>query len=112
MHMADDKHSLTVDTASSSSLYALHLACQALLSGDCDAAVAGGSNLILSPDIQIIGTKLGTLSPRSKCSTFDAAADGYGRGEGFGVLYLKRLSAAVRDGDPIRAVIRGTALNA
>lgn len=82
------------------------------MSGDCEAAIAGASNLILTPDVQIMATKLGTLSPTSQCHTFDVSADGYGRGEGIGVLYLKRLSDAIKAGDPIKAVVRATAVNA
>ncbi|KZF24488.1 hypothetical protein L228DRAFT_218919 [Xylona heveae TC161] len=104
--------SMTVDTACSASLYALHLACLSLQSGESSAALVGSSNLILSPDMQIFLDKLGALSPTSQCHTFDASGDGYGRADGFGVFYLKRLSDAVRDRDPIRSVIRATAVNA
>ncbi|KAI9148767.1 Prosolanapyrone synthase [Paramyrothecium foliicola] len=104
--------SLTVDTACSASMYALHLAVTAIRNGDCDAAIAAGANLILGPDNQIFITKLGAGSPTSRCHTFDAAADGYGRAEGFGALYLKKLSDAIEHGDPIRAIVRGTAFNA
>ncbi|KAK6542003.1 hypothetical protein TWF694_007774 [Orbilia ellipsospora] len=104
--------SLTLDTACSSGMYCLHLACVALETGDCDGAVVAAANLIQSVQQQIAVSKLGILSPTSTCHTFDASADGYGRADGVGALYLKRLSDAIRDGDPIRAVIRGTALNA
>ncbi|KAI5803496.1 hypothetical protein DFH27DRAFT_513489 [Peziza echinospora] len=103
--------SLTIDTACSSSLYALHIACIALEIGDCTAAVVGGVNLVLGPEGQMSSVKLGVLSPTSTCHSFDSMADGYARGEGVGAIYLKRLSDALRDGDPIRAVIRGTAVN-
>ncbi|KAL3419450.1 KR domain-containing protein [Phlyctema vagabunda] len=103
--------SLTVDTACSSSLYALHLACQSLLSDDCTAALVGGSSLIASIEKHIGSGRLGILSPSSTCHTFDSSADGFGRGDGIAALYLKRLSVAVADGDPIRAVIRATAIN-
>lgn len=93
-------------------MYALHLAVLSLRNDDCNAALVAGSNLILGPDGQLFTTKLGAISPTSKCHTFDIAADGYGRAEGFGALYLKKLSQAIADGDPIRAVIRGTAVNA
>jgi acyl transferase domain-containing protein len=100
-----------LDTACSSSLYALHTACRALQSGDCDAAIVAGANLIQSPH-QFIGTeKAGVLSKTSTCHTFDTSADGYGRADGVGALYVKRLSDALRDGDPIRSVIRATAVN-
>ncbi|KAI1141492.1 putative polyketide synthase [Hypoxylon sp. FL0543] len=104
--------SLVVDTGCSASMYALHLAVLSLRNGDCDAAVVAGSNLILGPDAQIFTTKLGAVSPTSRCHTFDAAADGYARAEGFGAIYLKKLSDALADGNPIRAVARGTSFNA
>ncbi|KAI5776257.1 hypothetical protein EDC01DRAFT_715178 [Geopyxis carbonaria] len=104
--------SFVIDTACSSSMYAVHLACQSLLSGDANAAVVGGTNLIQSVETHLAFSKLGALSPTSQCHTFDASADGYGRADGIGALYLKRLSDAVRDNDPIRGVIRGTAINA
>lgn len=103
--------SVTVDTACSSSMYALHMAVNAIRNNDCDAAIVGGSNLILSPEAQELTKSLGALSETSTCHTFDASADGYGRAEGFGALYLKRYSEAVRGQYPIRAVIRGTAIN-
>ncbi|KAI1858549.1 uncharacterized protein JN550_012596 [Neoarthrinium moseri] len=104
--------SMTLDTACSSSLYALHLACSAIQTGDCDAAIVGGTNLILTPECQIFSSVLGAVSPTSVCHTFDSQADGYARADGIGALYIKRLQQAVADGDPIRAVIRGTAFNA
>ncbi|RYP05939.1 hypothetical protein DL764_003473 [Monosporascus ibericus] len=104
--------SLMVDTACSASMYALHLAVLSLRNDDCDAAIVAGANLILGPDHQILTTKLGAASPTSRCHTFDASADGYARAEGFGAIYLKRLPDALAQGDPIRAVVRGTAFNA
>ncbi|KAK5997657.1 Prosolanapyrone synthase [Cladobotryum mycophilum] len=104
--------SLMVDTACSASMYALHLAVSSIRNGDCDAAIVAGANVILGPDNQIFTTKLGAVSPTSRCHTFDAAADGYSRAEGFGAIYLKKLSDAVAQGDPIRAVVRGTSFNA
>lgn len=92
-------------------MYAIHNACHALRARDCDAAIAGGVNLILTVDQHMNTAKLGILSPTSFCHTFDAAADGYGRAEGAGALYLKRLPDAIRDGDAIRGVIRSTAVN-
>lgn len=103
--------SLTLDTACSSSLYCLHLACTALESGECDAAVVAGANLIQSPEMHLTAVKAGILSETATCHTFDLSADGYGRAEAVGSLYLKRLKDAVRDNDPIRSVIRGTAIN-
>ncbi|KUM56171.1 hypothetical protein ACN42_g11053 [Penicillium freii] len=104
--------SLVVDTACSASMYALHLAVLAIRSGDCEAAIVAGANVILGPDNQIFTTKLGAVSPTSRCHTFDISADGYSRAEGFGAIYLKKLSDAVSQGDPIRAVVRGTSFNA
>ena len=103
--------SVVLDTACSSSLYALHSACLALDGHDCDAAIVASANLIQSPEQQLIAVKAGILSPDSICHTFDDSANGYGRAEGVASLYLKRLSDALRDGDPIRSVIRGTAVN-
>ncbi|KAH8647580.1 ketoacyl-synt-domain-containing protein [Tricladium varicosporioides] len=103
--------SFVLDTACSSSLYALHTACSALRMGECESAVVAGANLVQTPELHLMMVKAGFLSPTSTCHTFDVSADGYGRGEGVGVLYLKRLSDAIRDGDSIRSVIRGTAVN-
>ncbi|TGJ83710.1 hypothetical protein E0Z10_g5040 [Xylaria hypoxylon] len=103
--------SFTINTACSSSIYALHNACHALRNRDCDAAIVGGVNLIITVDQHMNTAKLGILSPTSTCHTFDASADGYGRAEGAGALYVKRLSDAIRDGDPIRGVVRATAVN-
>ncbi len=102
---------VSVDTACSSSLVAIHQACQALRLGECDLALAGGANVILSPATMITFSHSHMLAPDGKCKTFDAAADGYVRGEGCGVIVIKRLADAIRDGDPIRAVIRGSAVN-
>ncbi len=102
---------LVVDTACSSSLVSVHLAVQSLRTGESDMAVAGGMNLILSPAMFEMMAKTSALSPDGRCKSFDARADGYVRGEGGGVVVLKRLSEAQRDGDPIFAVIRGSAVN-
>ena len=102
---------VTVDTACSSSLVAVHQACQALRFGECDVALAGGVNVLLSPKSVITFSRAKMLAPDGKCKTFDAAADGYVRGEGCGVIVVKRLEDAIRDGDRIRAVIRGSAIN-
>lgn len=102
---------MAVDTACSSSLVSVHLACQSLRSHESDAALAGGVNLILSPDTSIIAANASMLSQRGKCSSFDAHADGYVRAEGCGMLMLKRLSDAEKAGDTIYAVIKGSAVN-
>jgi acyl transferase domain-containing protein/acyl-CoA synthetase (AMP-forming)/AMP-acid ligase II len=103
--------SVAVDTACSSSLVALHLAAESVRSGESDLALAGGVNLILTPHLSVALSQAGMLSPEGQCKTFDAAADGYVRGEGCGVLVLKRLSDAVRDEDRVLAVVRGSAVN-
>jgi acyl transferase domain-containing protein/surfactin synthase thioesterase subunit/enoyl-CoA hydratase/carnithine racemase len=102
---------MAVNTACSSSLVAVHLACQSLRNGECEIAIAGGVNLILSPELNVAFTNAGMLSPEGKCKTFDASADGYVRGEGCGVLIFKKLSHALADNDNVLAVIRGSALN-
>lgn len=101
--------SISLDTACSSGLIAVHLACQSLRTGESSMAIVGGSNLILSPDIQIEMSDMHFLSPDSISYTFDERANGYARGEGVGAVVLKPLELALRDNDPIRAVIRGTA---
>src|ERR1700682_40050 len=103
--------SMAVDTACSSSLVAIHLACQSLRTGECRLALAGGVNLILSPEPSIIFSRARMMAADGRCKTFDARADGYVRGEGCGVVVLKRLSDARADGDFIWAVIRGAAVN-
>jgi acyl transferase domain-containing protein len=103
--------SMVLATACSSSLVAIHLACQALRQDEADLAVAGGVNLILAPDTCVLMTKMRALAPDGTCKTFDASADGYGRGEGCGMVALKRLSDAQAAGDPVLAVIRGSAVN-
>lgn len=103
--------SLAVDTACSSSLVALHLAAESLRRGECDRAIVGGVNLLLSPELSDTFQQAGMLSPQGQCRTFDAAADGYVRGEGCGVLLLKPLAQAQQDGDPIWGVLAGTAIN-
>lgn len=102
--------SLAVDTACSSSLVALHLACQSLRARECDRALAGGVNVMVSPKTTIMTCKLHALSPSGHSRAFDASADGYLRGEGCGIVALRRLSDAQRDGDEILAVIRGSAI--
>ncbi|HEX4954984.1 MAG TPA: SDR family NAD(P)-dependent oxidoreductase [Thermoanaerobaculia bacterium] len=103
--------SLAVDTACSSSLVATHLACQSLRQAESDLALVAGVNLLVSPTNSLIFVKARMLADDGRCKTFDAAADGYVRGEGAGVVVLKRLSDARRDGDHVHAVIRGSAVN-
>ncbi|WP_254174386.1 type I polyketide synthase [Planktothrix pseudagardhii] len=102
---------IQLDTACSSSLVTVHLACQSLRLKECNLALAGGVNLILSPVSTIGRCQLKALAPDGRCKTFDASADGYGQGEGCGMVVLKRLSDAIADGDTILAVIRGSAIN-
>ena len=102
---------LSLDTACSGSLVSVHLACQSLRMRECNSALAGGITLMITPDGHIVGSKGQMLSPEGSCKTFDASADGYVRGEGCGIVLLKRLADAVSDNDNILAVIRGTAIN-
>ena len=102
---------LAVDTACSSSLVAIDEACRQLGEGNTKLAIAGGVNIILGPDLFINFSQAGMLSPDGKCKTFDENADGYVRGEGCGVVILKRLSDAQRSQDPILAVIKGSGIN-
>ncbi|UQA61058.1 type I polyketide synthase [Polyangium aurulentum] len=103
--------SIAVDTACSSSLVAVHLACQSLRRGESSLALAGGVNLMLSSVTTRIFSRTQALSPDGRCKTFDASANGFVRGEGCGLVVLKRLSDAQRDRDPILALIRGSAVN-
>src|SRR5512139_415811 len=100
-----------LDTACSSSLVAVHLACQSLRAGQASLALAGGVSLILAPEGTVSMSKAHALAPDGHSKAFDASADGYARGEGCGVIVLKRLSDALADGDNILALIRGTAIN-
>ncbi|NEP57569.1 MAG: acyltransferase domain-containing protein [Symploca sp. SIO2G7] len=100
-----------LDTACSSALVAIHLACQNLRSGESDLALVGGVNLILSPTSTIGRCQMRAVSPDGRCKTFDAAANGYGQAEGCGVVVLKRLSDAISDSDLVSALIRGSAIN-
>ncbi|WP_424102387.1 beta-ketoacyl synthase N-terminal-like domain-containing protein [Moorena producens] len=102
---------MAVETACSSSLVSVHLACQSLRQRECNMALAGGVNLLLSPELSIVFSKAKMLSPDGRCKTFDASANGYVRGEGCGIIVLKRLSDAVANQDNILAVIRGSAIN-
>ena len=103
--------SLAIDTACSSSLVAIHQACQSLRQRESELVLAGGVNLILSPQGTITFSQARMMAADGRCKTFSAEADGYVRGEGCGVIILKRFSDAIRDGDPIQAVIRGSAVN-
>jgi myxalamid-type polyketide synthase MxaE and MxaD len=103
--------SVAVDTACSSSLVAVHLACQSLRNGESSMALAGGVNLMLAASTTRRYARTQALSPDGRCRAFDASANGFVRGEGCGMVVLKRLSDAERDGDPILAVIRGSAVN-
>lgn len=100
-----------LDTACSSSLVAVYQACQSLQTGECNLAIAGGVNLMLSPATMIALCKLSALAPDGHCKTFDAAADGYVRGEGCGIVILKRMEDAIREGDTILATIRSASVN-
>ena len=103
--------SMSIDTACSSSLVAIHQACQSLEQGEINMAISGGVNLILNPQLSAIFDRSGMLAKDARCKTLDASADGYVRGEGCGIVVLKRLSDALKDGDRIQAVIKGSALN-
>ncbi|MGW6570468.1 beta-ketoacyl synthase N-terminal-like domain-containing protein, partial [Streptomyces sp. NPDC054975] len=103
--------SLTVDTGQSSSLVAVHMACESLRSGESTTAIVGGVNLTIVPESTIGAAKFGGLSPDGRCYTFDARANGFVRGEGGGVVVLKPLSRAVADGDRVLCVIQGSAVN-
>jgi acyl transferase domain-containing protein/NAD(P)-dependent dehydrogenase (short-subunit alcohol dehydrogenase family)/acyl carrier protein len=103
--------SVSVDTACSASLVAVHLACQSLRLGESDVAIAGGVSLIISPELLVSMSKVGFMAPDGRCKAFDAMADGFGRGEGCSIVVLKRLSDAIAHRDRILAVIRGSAVN-
>jgi myxalamid-type polyketide synthase MxaC len=102
---------MAIDTACSSSLVAVHVACQSLRGRECDLALAGGVNLLLTPDSFILLTKMGMMAPDGRCKTFDEGADGFVRSEGCGMIALKRLSDATAAKDRVLALIRGTAVN-
>jgi acyl transferase domain-containing protein len=107
-----DSASFTLDTACSSTIYALHQAVNAIKNGDCDSAVVAGANLITSPEQHFGTAKGGFLSPTSACHTFDISANGYARAEALNAIYVTRLSSAIKSERKIHAVIRGTAINA
>ncbi|MCH7410672.1 AMP-binding protein [Belliella sp. DSM 111904] len=102
--------SMAIDTACSSSLTAFHLGVQAIQKGDCSQAIVGGVNAILSPGTTITLSQFGMMSPEGKCKTFDSSADGYVRSEGCGLVMLKRHSEAIRDGDHILAIVKGSSI--
>ncbi len=102
---------MAIDTACSSSLTAIHLACSALRTRECDAALAGGVNLTLSPLLYVTLSAAGMMAPDGQCKSFDEAANGYVRGEGCGIVVLKRYSDALANGDQILGLIRGTGVN-
>ncbi|OJI87738.1 hypothetical protein ASPTUDRAFT_61784 [Aspergillus tubingensis CBS 134.48] len=103
--------SMVVRTGCSASLVALHEACMAISRGDCEGSVVGGANLIMGPGMSAAMSEQGVLSPDGSCKSFSADANGYGRGEAISAIFIKRLSDAIRDGNPVRAVIRGTGCN-
>ncbi|KAI2787746.1 Highly reducing polyketide synthase azaB [Penicillium oxalicum] len=103
--------SLMVDTGCSTTLTLLHLACQSVRAGESEMAIVGGSNVLLNPDMFIAGSNLSLLSEAGRCFAFDSRAAGYGRGDGIASIVIKPLAAALRDGDPVRAVIRNSAAN-
>lgn len=103
--------SMVIKTGCSASLVGLHEACTALHMGHCSAAVVVGTNLIMSPATTAAMTQEGILSPEGSCKTFDAAADGFARGEAINAIYVKRLDDALRDGNPVRCIIRNTGTN-
>ena len=103
--------SFTLGTACSSSLVALHQGCQSISTGESSAALVGGCNLLLNPDMFRVLSNQQFLADDGCCKSFDAKGNGYGRGEGFAAVILKRVGDAIRDGDPIRAVIRSTGVN-
>ena len=101
----------TVDGACASSLMTVHLSMQSLRSGECDMALAGGVHLVMTPNMTVYLSRSQALSPDGRCKTFDASANGYSRGEGCGIIVLKRLSDALKSGDRVVALLRGSALN-
>jgi len=103
--------SIAMDTACSSALTAVHVACEHIMAGHCKTAMAGGVTVMITPDGFIGFSQAGMLSPEGKCKAFDASANGFVRGEGAGMVLLKKLSEAIADGDPIHAVIIGSAVN-
>ncbi len=103
--------SVSIDSACSASLVAVHLACQSLRMGECDIAITGGVSVMILPELLVSMSKVGFMAPDGRCKTFDASADGFGRGEGCSVVVLKRLADAIGDHDRILGVVRGSAVN-
>ena len=103
--------SVSIDSACSASLVAVHLACQSLRMGECEIAITGGVSLMIAPELLVSMSKVGFMAPDGRCKTFDALADGFGRGEGCAVVVLKRLADAIGDRDRILGVVRGSAVN-
>ncbi|KAF3067200.1 Lovastatin diketide synthase LovF [Daldinia childiae] len=104
--------SMVIRTGCSSAMIGLHEACMSIRYGECNSAIVAGTNLIMAPGLTVCMFEQGVLSPNGSSRTFDADADGYARGEAINMVYIKRLDHAIRDGNPIRAVIRGTSNNA
>jgi acyl transferase domain-containing protein len=102
---------MTIKVGCSSTMVGLHLACEAIRRGDCTAAIIGGTNIIMSPFATIAMNEHSVLSPEASIKAFDAAADGYARGEAINAIYIKNLDEAIRDGNAIRAVVRATSSN-
>jgi len=102
---------MAIKTGCSASLAALHEAVRAIQNGDASAAIVAGTSLIMTPAVTSAMTSLDLLSPEGSCKTFDAAADGFARAEAISAVYIKSLGDALRDGNPIRAIIRSTATN-
>nr|ALQ32886.1 putative polyketide synthase [Fusarium miscanthi] len=103
--------SMVIKTGCSSSAVALHEACRAIQRGDASSAIVGGANMIMTPALTATMSSGEVLAPDASCKTFDAAADGYARAEAITAIYIKPLFDAIRDGNPIRAIVRGTAVN-
>ncbi|KAG9495697.1 hypothetical protein J7337_012253 [Fusarium musae] len=108
---ADTLSSMVIKTGCSSSAVALHEACRAIQRGDASSAIVGGANMIMTPALTATMSSGEVLAPDASCKTFDAAADGYARAEAITAVYIKPLSDAIRDGNPIRAIVKGTAVN-
>lgn len=102
---------MVVRTGCSAGLVALHEACLAISRGDCEGAIVGGANLIMAPGMTTAMSEQGVISPDGSCKSFSADANGYARGEGISAIFIKPLDDAIRDGNPVRAVIRSTASN-